>query len=226
MHHQGSGPGRPRCRTPPTPTPSLALTPAASQRPPVVSKASFVLSARLFAPRASAVLPPAASSTRAAAAAAGAVKGRGPGHARRAQARSVASVHGVGALYGPVWRPLGICALRAVRIAALLDTDRGPRLPPQVLGGRLQGGLALPGPGQRQRQASLRGGGRGLHGPGPHLYLRGPRPLQAAPLSAVRQPTRPGPRGCAWPRWGHGAPGTDPGALRADRPRPGRLGFL
>lgn len=97
------------------------------------------------------VLPPATASARAAAAGAGAVKGRGPGHAGRAQAGPVAGVHGVGALYGPVWRPLGLGALRAVRVAALLDTDGGPRLPPQVLGGRLQGGLAIPGPWQRQR---------------------------------------------------------------------------
>lgn len=55
---------------------------------------------------------------------------------------------------------------------------------------------------------------------------RGPRPLQAAPHSAARQPTRPEPRRCARPQWGHGAPGTDPGALRADRPRAGRRGFL
>jgi hypothetical protein len=125
-----------------------------------------------------------------------------------------------------MWWPLRLCALRAVRVAALLDTDGGPRLPPQVLGGRLQGGLALPGSGQRQRQASLRWGGRGLHGAGPRLRPGGPRPFQAAPRSAVRKPTRLGPRGCAWPQWGHGAPGTDPGALRADRPRAGRHGFL
>lgn len=172
----GPGPRRPR-RTP-LRSPSVTLTPPAAQRPlrSVERVASSLRAYPLRARPQLGVLPPAAASARAAAAAA--VKGRGPGHAGCAQARPVAGVHGVGALYGPMWRPFGLRALRAVRVAALLDTDGGPRLPPQVLGGRLQGGLALPGPRQRQRQAPLRGDGRGLHGPGPHLHPRGPWPLQ------------------------------------------------
>lgn len=172
----GPGPRRPR-RTP-LRSPSVTLTPPAAQRPlrSVERVASSLRAYPLRARPQLGVLPPAAASARAAAAAA--VKGRGPGHAGCAQAGPVAGVHGVGALYGPMWRPFGLRALRAVRVAALLDTDGGPRLPPQVLGGRLQGGLALPGPRQRQRQAPLRGDGRGLHGPGPHLHPRGPWPLQ------------------------------------------------
>lgn len=159
-------PRRPRSRTPRSPPPPVTPTPLASQRP-LRSAGRSAPSLRARAPRAPpppGVSPPAAASARAAAACAGAVEGRRPGHAGRAQTGPVAGVHGVGSLYGPVWRPLGLRALRAVGVAALLDTDRGPRLPPQVLGGRLEGGLALPRPGQRQRQAPLRGGGRGLHG--------------------------------------------------------------
>lgn len=129
----GPGPRRPR-RTP-LRSPSVTLTPPAAQRPlrSVERVASSLRAYPLRARPQLGVLPPAAASARAAAAAA--VKGRGPGHAGCAQARPVAGVHGVGALYGPMWRPFGLRALRAVRVAALLDTDGGPRLPPQVLGG-------------------------------------------------------------------------------------------
>lgn len=48
----------------------------------------------------------------------------------------------------------------------------------------------------------------------------------AEPCSAARQLFARGPAGAPGLGGGHGVPGRDPGALRADRPRAGRGGFL
>lgn len=77
-------------------------------------------------------------------------------------------VSGVGALYGPVWRPFGLRALRAVRVAALLDTDGGPRLPPGgVLGGGFRVAWPSRGPGGNKDRLLSEGTAGGAPWPRP-----------------------------------------------------------
>lgn len=79
----------------------------------------------------------------------GAVERRRPRHSRLFQPRSVARVHGVGALYVPVVMPVG------VGVSPVFDFDRGAGLPPEMLRG-LQSRLSFPGYRERQGQALLR----------------------------------------------------------------------
>lgn len=79
----------------------------------------------------------------------GAVERGRPGHAGLFQSRSVARVHGVGALHVPVVMPIG------VGVSPVFDFDRGARLPPEMLRG-LQSRLSLPGNREGQGQAFLR----------------------------------------------------------------------
>ena len=71
-----------------------------------------------------------------------------PGHPRLFQPRSVARIHGVGALHVPVV-PVG------VGVTPVLDFDRGAGLSPEMLR-RLQSRLSFPGNRERQGQALLR----------------------------------------------------------------------
>lgn len=86
------------------------------------------------------------------AAAGGPMERRRPGHAGFPQAGPVAGVHSVRPLDLPVRVPL------CVRVAAVLDFDGGPGLPPEMLGG-LEGGLPLSRHRKREGQALL-GAGR------------------------------------------------------------------
>lgn len=87
----------------------------------------------------------------------GAVERRRPRHSRLFQSRSVARVHGVGALYVPVVMPVG------VGVSPMFDFDRGAGLPPEMLRG-LQSRLSFPGNRERQGQALLRARRRFHHG--------------------------------------------------------------
>lgn len=83
------------------------------------------------------------------------------------------------------------------------------------------------GPGRDKDRLLSEGTAGGSMALAPTCTLGGPGLSKTAePCSAARQLMRPGSRRCAWPRWGHGVPGRDPGALRADRPRAGRGGSL
>lgn len=83
------------------------------------------------------------------------------------------------------------------------------------------------GPGRDKDRLLSEGTAGGSMAPAPTCTLGAPGLSKTAePCSAARELMRPGSRRCAWPRWGHGVPGRDPGALRADRPRAGRGGFL
>lgn len=79
----------------------------------------------------------------------GPVEGGWPRHPRLFQSRSVARIHGVGALHVPVVMPVG------VGVSPVFDFDRGPGLPPKMLR-RLQSRLSFPGNRERQGQALLR----------------------------------------------------------------------
>lgn len=79
----------------------------------------------------------------------GPVEGGWPGHPRLFQSRSVARIHGVGALHVPVVMPVG------VGVAPMFDFNRGPGLSPKMLR-RLQSRLSFPGNRERQGQALLR----------------------------------------------------------------------
>lgn len=79
----------------------------------------------------------------------GPVEGGWPGHPRLFQSRSVARIHGVGALHVPVVMP--VC----VGVPPVFDFDRGPGLPPKMLR-RFQSRLSFPGNRERQGQALLR----------------------------------------------------------------------
>lgn len=72
-----------------------------------------------------------------------------PGHPRLLQSRSVARIHGVGALHVPVVVSVG------VGVAPVFDFDRGAGLSPEMLR-RLQSRLSFPGNRERQGQALLR----------------------------------------------------------------------
>lgn len=135
----------------------------------------------------SALNPPLAPVAVAAAAGGGGpVERRRPGHARLLQAGTVARVHGVRPLDLAVGMPL------RVRVAAMLDFDGGPGLPPKVLG-RLEGGLTLPRHRQREGQALLRAGRRRRLHPLRRLRTepRKQRPGQAGgSLAAAADPDR------------------------------------
>lgn len=79
----------------------------------------------------------------------GPVERRWPGHPRLLQSRSVARIHGVGALHVPVVVSVG------VGVAPVFDFDRGAGLSPEMLR-RLQSRLSFPGNRERQGQALLR----------------------------------------------------------------------
>lgn len=79
----------------------------------------------------------------------GAVERGRPRHSGLFQSRSVAGVHGVGALHVPVVMPIG------VGVSPVLDFDRGAGLPPEMLRG-LESRLSFPGNRERQGQAFLR----------------------------------------------------------------------
>lgn len=152
----------------------------------------------------------------------GALEGGGPGHTALLEPRAVGGIQGVGPLHGPV---RGAPALR-VRVAALLDADRRPRLSPQVLRGLERGGArqgqrqALPGRHRRLHsgcgcglRAQSRAARRDSGCPAPGSRCMAPagggggQGVAAAPSSAARR----GPR----------APGAGAGRGGGGRPGPG-----
>lgn len=114
----------------------------------------------------------------------------------------------------------GSARSRAVRVAALLDTDGGPRLPPRVLGAA----SGWPGPpgAQSERRLLSEGTAGGSMAPAPPATLGAPGLSKTAePCSAARELMRPGSRRCAWPPVGPWRPGERPGGA-ASRSPPGR----